>query len=226
MHTRDIDTPALVVDLDILDRNLGRVAGYARQHGLRLRPHTKTHKSIRLAKRQLESGAMGLTVAKVSEAEVMLGAEPADLLVAYPIIGRAKLELRMEVARRTRVTVALDSVFAARQLSDAARAAQQEIGVLAEVDVGLGRVGVAPGEALVQLAQSISKFPRLRFEGIAFYPGHIKDMGEAGQRALAQLAELLRSILFDFRRAGIEAGIVSGGSTPTLFHSHELRSEE
>ena len=128
----------------------------------------------------------------------------------------------MEVARRTRVTVALDSVFAARQLSDAARAAQQEIGVLAEVDVGLGRVGVAPGEALVQLAQSIAKLPWLRFEGIAFYPGHIKDMDESGQRALGQLAELLRSILSDFRRVGIEVGIVSGGSTPTLFHSHEL----
>ncbi|MGA9624863.1 MAG: alanine racemase, partial [Bryobacteraceae bacterium] len=91
MLVREIDTPALVVDLDILDRNLHRVAGYARQHGLRLRPHTKTHKSIRLAKRQLELGAVGLTVAKVSEAEVMLGAGPADLLVAYPIVGRAKL---------------------------------------------------------------------------------------------------------------------------------------
>ena len=159
MFVRDIDTPALVVDLDILERNLGRVAGYARQHGLRLRPHTKTHKSMRLAKRQLELGAVGLTVAKVSEAEVMLGAGPADLLVAFPIIGRAKLERLMEVARRTRVTVALDSVFAARQLSEAARGAQLEIGVLAEVDVGLGRVGVAAGEALVQLAQSIGKLP-------------------------------------------------------------------
>src|ERR1017187_880080 len=215
MHLSEIETPALVVDLDILDRNLRRVAGYASRHGLRLRPHTKTHKSIRLAKRQLELGAAGLTVAKVSEAEVMLGAGPADLLVAFPIIGRAKLERLMEVARRTRVTVALDSVFAARQLSDAARAAQLEVGVLAEVDVGLGRVGVTAGEALVQLAQSLAKLPWLRFEGIAFYPGHIKEMDESGQRALAQLAELLRSILSDFRRAGIEVGIVSGGSTPT-----------
>jgi D-serine deaminase-like pyridoxal phosphate-dependent protein len=211
----EIDTPALVVDLDVFERNLHRVAGYARQHGLRLRPHTKTHKSIRLAQRQLQAGAIGLTVAKVSEAEVMLGAGPADLLVAFPIIGRAKLERLMQVARRTRVTVALDSVFAAR-------AAQLEIGVLAEVDVGLGRVGVAPGDALLQLAQSISKLPWLRFEGIAFYPGHIKDMDESGQRALAQLAELLREILSDFRRVGIQAAVVSGGSTPTLFHSHEL----
>src|ERR1035438_6305747 len=91
MDVSEIDTPALVVDLDILERNLARVADYARGHGLRLRPHTKTHKSVRLAKRQLALGASGLTVAKVSEAEVMLAAEPGDLLVAYPIIGHTKL---------------------------------------------------------------------------------------------------------------------------------------
>src|SRR5271157_5005841 len=107
MHVSEIETPALLVDLDILGRNLRRVAGYAAEHGLRLRPHTKTHKSIRLAKRQLELGAAGLTVAKVSEAEVMLGAEPADLLVAFPVLGRSKLERLMRVARRARVTVAL-----------------------------------------------------------------------------------------------------------------------
>src|ERR1044071_8570907 len=100
MHVSEIDTPALVVDLDIMERNLRRVADYSREHGLRLRPHTKTHKSPRIGRRQLESGAAGLTVAKVSEPEVMVGAEPSDLLVAYPIIGRSKLERLMAVARR------------------------------------------------------------------------------------------------------------------------------
>src|SRR3954468_17131828 len=98
MHISEIDTPALVVDLDIMERNLRQVADYARSHGLRLRPHTKTHKSTRIGRRQLDEGAAGLTVAKVSEAEVMLGAEPADMLVAYPIIGQRKLERLMEVA--------------------------------------------------------------------------------------------------------------------------------
>jgi D-serine deaminase-like pyridoxal phosphate-dependent protein len=222
MHVAEIDTPALLVDLDILERNLGRVAGYAKEHGLRLRPHTKTHKSVHIARLQLQSGAVGLTVAKVSEAEVMLGAGPADLLVAFPIVGHAKLQRLTEVARRARVTVALDSAFAAHQLSDAARAAQVEIGVLAEVDVGLGRVGVSPGEPLLQLAQSIANLPHLRFEGVTFYPGHIKSLDEAGLHALAQMSELVQSILADFRRAGIEVRIVSGGSTPTLFHSHEI----
>jgi len=222
MHVSEIDTPALVVDLDIMERNLRRVADYTREHGLRLRPHTKTHKSPRIGRRQLENGAAGLTVAKVSEAEVMVGAEPPDLLVAYPIIGRSKLERLMAVARKTRVTVALDSTFAARQLSDAARAAQVNIGVLAEVDVGMGRVGVSPGEPLVHLAQCIEKLPHLTLEGITFYPGQIKDLDEPGRRALAQLSDLVRAMRSDFRDAGIEIKIVSGGSTPTLFHSHEV----
>src|SRR5689334_17392284 len=111
MHVSEIDTPALVVDLDVMERNLRRVAEYTKEHALRLRPHTKTHKSPRIGRRQLDSGAVGLTVAKVSEAEVMLGSDTPDLLVAFPIIGRTKLARLMEVARKTHVTVALDSSF-------------------------------------------------------------------------------------------------------------------
>jgi D-serine deaminase-like pyridoxal phosphate-dependent protein len=221
-HLSEIETPALVVDLDILDRNLHRVADYASKHGLRLRPHTKTHKSVLLAKRQLELGAAGLTVAKVSEAEVMLGAGPADLLVAFPIVGRAKLTRLMEVVRHTDVTVALDSVAAARALSDAAREAQVAVGVLVEFDAGLGRVGVAPGEPLLQLARAVRELPHLEFRGLTFYPGHIKDLDAEGLRALVQLSELVGHIRTDFERAGIAVAIVSGGSTPTLFHSHEI----
>ena len=222
MHISEIDTPALVVDLDIFERNLAKVADYAREHSLQLRPHTKTHKSVRLARCQLAGGAAGLTVAKVSEAEIMASADPASLLVAFPVIGQTKLDRLTRVARKTPILVALDSIFAARQLSDAARAAQVEIGVLAEVDVGLGRVGVSPGESLIQLAQVIGKLPHLRFAGITFYPGHIKSLDESGQHALAQLSALVAETLGDLRTAGIEPGIVSGGSTPTLFHSHQV----
>jgi D-serine deaminase-like pyridoxal phosphate-dependent protein len=225
MRVSDIDTPALLVDLDAMERNLRRVADYTQKHGLRLRPHTKTHKSPRIGRRQLELGAAGLTVAKVGEAEVMLDAAPADMLVAYPVIGRAKLERLMAVARRTRVTVSLDSLFAAQQLSEAAQAAGGgivKIGVLAETDVGLGRVGVSPGGELLDLARGIERLAGLSFEGIAFYPGHIKDNGAAGRAALAALGGLIQSMLADFRREGIAVRIVSGGSTPSLYHSHEL----
>ena len=222
MHVAELDTPALLIDLNIMERNLRRVAEYAKAHGLRLRPHTKTHKVPAIGKLQLASGALGLTVAKVGEAEVMLAADPPDLLVAYPIVGQAKLDRLMRVARQIRVTVALDSVLAARQLSEAARRAQINVGVLAEVDVGLGRVGVSPGEELLQLAQDIERLPGLTFEGIAFYPGHIKVLGDAGVKALQHLGRLIQAMLDDFRRAGIAVRIVSGGSTPTLFHSHLL----
>jgi D-serine deaminase-like pyridoxal phosphate-dependent protein len=222
MVVSEIDTPALLVDLDVMERNLGRVADYTKAHGLRLRPHTKTHKSPRIGRRQLDLGAAGLTVAKVGEAEVMLDAAPHDLLLAYPVIGRSKLERLMAVARRTRATVSLDSLAAAQHLSEAAQTAGVEVGVLAETDVGLGRVGVTPGAELLELARAIARLPSLSFEGIAFYPGHIKDNGESGQAAMAALARMVASILDDFKRAGLRAGIVSGGSTPSLFHSHEL----
>src|SRR5258708_39849534 len=157
MHISELDTPALLIDLDIFERNLCRVAEYAKANDLRLRPHTKTHKVPAVGKLQLASGAVGLTVAKVGEAEVMLASGTPDLLVAYPVIGRSKLERLTEVARKTRITVALDSSFAARQLSEAARQAQVSFGVLAEVDVVLGRAGVASGTVLGPQHQAVEQ---------------------------------------------------------------------
>lgn len=218
----ELDTPAILIDLDVMERNLQRVAGYTQEHGLRLRPHTKTHKIPALARNQLQLGAAGLTVAKVGEAEVMLQAEPPELLLAFPIVGSQKLERLMQVARKTSVTVSLDSLEAARQLSGAAEAAHIDIGVLAETDVGLGRVGVLPGEPLRQLIEEIRRLPNLRWEGVAFYPGQIKTLDEAGERELEKLAELLDKMLSDLARAGLKPRIVSGGSTPTLFCSHLL----
>jgi len=223
MNIAELDTPALVIDLDIMERNLRRVADYCKAHSLRLRPHTKTHKVPAVGRKQLDSGAVGLTVAKVGEAEVMLGANPPDLLVAYPVMGRSKLERLMQVARKTRVTVATDNLGIAEQLSDAAREAQVEVGVLAEVDAGLNRVGVSPGPELIELARGMLRLPNLRFEGIDFYPGHIRDTGERGLEQIRKLNELIQCILDDFRREGIEVRVVSGGSTPSLFHSHEVR---
>ncbi len=224
MHISELDTPALVIDLDIFEANLLRVQQYADRHGLRLRPHTKTHKSPEVARRQLTLGAAGLAVAKVGEAEVLAGAPgdvaPFDLLVAFPVVGAQKLERLMRVARRTPVTVALDSEAAARPLSEAAQTAGVEIGVLVEVDVGLGRVGLVPGPEAVNLAILISTLPGLRFRGITFYPGHIRNPdGEDAQKFQA-LGTVLRGLLGELNKAGLEAEIVSGGSTPTLFHSH------
>jgi len=221
-HVSELDTPALLIDLDIMERNLRKLADYSADHGLRVRPHTKTHKIPALARRQIELGAAGLTVAKVGEAEVMMQVSPQDLLVAYPIIGTSKLNRLMQIARKTHVTVSLDSLFVAGQLSDAASTVPDGIGVLAEVDVGLGRVGVAPGEPLLELIRGIQRMPNLRLEGLAFYPGQIKSLDEGGQRALRSLGDLLEKTVAEVRAAGFNPKIVSGGSTPTLFHSHLL----
>ena len=222
MRVSDLETPALLIDLDIMERNLSRMAAYSKEHGLRLRPHTKTHKIPALGRKQLDLGAAGLTVAKVSEAEVMLCAGPEDLLIHYPIIGRRKLERLMDVAAKTRVTVAVDSVFAASQISGAARERQVQIGILAEVDVGLGRVGVQPGEEFIQLVQGIQRLPWLSLEGITFYPGQIKSLDEAGMRQIDQLSATVDGILKDLKRIDFTPKIVSGGSTPTWLHSHRV----
>jgi D-serine deaminase-like pyridoxal phosphate-dependent protein len=144
------------------------------------------------------------------------------LLIAYPVIGRSKLARLMEVAGHTQVTVSLDSLEAAKQLSEAAQAAGREIGVLAEMDAGMGRVGVDPGSELVALARAIAALPGLRLEGIAFYPGHIKMLDEEGHRAVGQLGELIGAVLRELKAAGLAVSIVSGGSTPSLFESHTI----
>ena len=222
MNIAELDTPALLIDLDIMDRNLGRMAEYTRTHNFRLRPHTKTHKIPSLAERQIGLGAAGLTVAKVGEAEVMMKAKPPELLVAFPVIGKQKLDRLMTVAKTTRVTVSLDSLTAAAQLSAAAQAAAQTIGVLVEIDAGLGRVGVHPGPDLLSLVQALASLPGLSFEGIAFYPGHIKVLDEAADTALAAVGTLLDGIVRDLEAAGFPVKIVSGGSTPTLYRSHQV----
>lgn len=221
MNIHEIDTPAILIDADRMERNLQRVADYARSNGLRLRPHTKTHKIPALGRRQLDLGAVGLTVAKTTEAEVMMCADPPDLLVAYPVIGAQKAARLAAIAGRTRVTVSVDSIEAARTVSDAASAAGVRIGLLAEVDVGLRRVGVQPGSDLIALLQAIDAMPSVDQVGIAFYPGHIKESDGSG---IAELNALLDSAVEECRAAGFSVEVVSGGSTPTLFHSHRIHA--
>jgi D-serine deaminase-like pyridoxal phosphate-dependent protein len=215
---QDLDTPALLIDLDIMERNLHRVADYAASHNLRLRPHTKTHKSLLIGRKQLAMGAAGLAVAKTGEAEVMLGAEPRDLLVAYPVIGEAKVRRLTSLAAITCITVAVDSLYGAQQLSQSAAAAGVRFGILVETEVGLGRVGVAPSDALA-LTRAIQALPNLDWRGLTFYPGHIKNQDEA---KIAELSATVGCMREEFVQAGLTPEIVSGGSTPLLYRSHDI----
>jgi D-serine deaminase-like pyridoxal phosphate-dependent protein len=222
MTIDELDTPALVIDTGVMQRNLRRMADYAARHKLRLRPHTKTHKIPALGRMQLDLGAVGLTVAKPGEAEVMLAAGPQELLVAYPTVGPRKLQRLTEVARRTRLLMSLDSVEVAQGLSEAASSAGVRVGVLTEIDVGLGRVGVAPGPALDALVEFVATAAGLDWLGLAFYPGHIKSLDAEGLAALRRVGSLLEETIAGLRARGFEPQIVSGGSTPTWEHSHEL----
>ena len=215
-----IETPAPVVDLDRLDRNIARVADYARSHGLALRPHVKTHKSQRVAVAQIAAGAAGLTCATPREAEVMQAAS-GDILVAYPPVDPKRAE-RIARLEADRVTVALDSVEAIDAMSRAASDAGRTVQVYVELDLGMHRVGVSSAAEAIVLARRITDARGLEFSGIAFYPGHVRqDVGEQNASVRA-VAEALGAAVDGLTAAGVSPPVVSGGSTPTLWRSHEM----
>src|ERR1700752_5286879 len=219
MHISELETPAVIVDLDVMERNLSRVADYCRTHRLLLRPHTKTHKIPELAKRQIASGATGITVAKLGEAEVMLDAGIDDILIAYPIVGTEKTTHLAHIAERAKVSVSLDSEEAAREISAAASRQGTTIGVLVEMDVGFGRCGLSNENDLVTLAQKITELPALEFKGLMFFPGHFGVGPDQRATLRAQVNEFLKRSMAAFDRAGVPLSIVSGGSTPTAYES-------
>jgi D-serine deaminase-like pyridoxal phosphate-dependent protein len=216
-----VDTPALVVDLDRLDANLSRAAEYAASHGLALRPHVKTHKSPYVAAAQLRLGAKGLTCATPHEAEVMSEVSD-DILLAYPPVGRVRARRIAALPASLRVTVALDSEQAARELARAARDARRDIGVYVELDLGMHRVGTPTVDGAVALARYVTECDGLRFEGLAFYPGHIRQPVAEQAASLETLDTELTRALERFHDAGLPPRVVSGGSTPTLWRTHEV----
>lgn len=218
----DLETPALVVDLDRMERNLDRVADYARTHGLALRPHIKTHKSPRLAREQLDRGAAGVTCATPFEAEVM-AAVADDVLVMYPPVGPQRADRLARVAGRVRkLSVALDSETAARELSRAASGAGTAVHVLVELDAGMHRVGLPSVDDAVRLAKLVSGLPGLVFSGIAFYPGHVRAHVDEQEEQLRELSRFVARVREAFTRAGLAVAVVSAGSTPTLFATHRI----
>jgi D-serine deaminase-like pyridoxal phosphate-dependent protein len=217
----ELPTPALVIDTVVVERNLETLGKYCAQHKLKLRPHTKTHKSISLAKRQLAHGATGLTVAKIGEAEVMREASN-DLLLAYPALDAFRSAHAAELARELTLRVAIDSTQAAEVLAAAAKKAGSKIGILVDLDMGFHRTGVQDVATAVTIAQHVAKNTSLRFDGLFFYPGHLKSSSnpESHAGALKEISSKLSEAIDTLARSGLQCGIVSGGSTPTAFQSH------
>jgi D-serine deaminase-like pyridoxal phosphate-dependent protein len=186
-----LDTPALYVDLDALERNIARMQARCRDWHVGLRPHTKTHKIAEIAALQLDAGAIGITVAKVGEAEVLPG---DDVLVAYPVL-KEKLPRVRELMKTRRVAVAVDSVEAARDLKG--------VRAVVEVDVGVGRAGVQSPEDAVRVAKACDAFA-----GVMYWPSWLDEQG------FRAACERLDAVLSALQKEGLEPEIVSGGSTP------------
>lgn len=203
------DTPYLEVDLDVLDANIAAMAALAAERSLALRPHAKTHKCLEIARRQLDAGAAGLTVATVAEAECFVDAGCTDVFIAYPVWAAGKRGERLAaLAGRAALRVGVDSVQGARALARAAGGLE----VLVEVDSGHHRTGVAPEAALdVALA---ARDAGLVVRGVFTFPGHGYGPGTAA-RAAAEEAEALRRAAEALGSAGFGPLVLSGGSTPT-----------
>lgn len=212
----EIDTPALLVDLDLLSANVRRFASIAERAGVRLRPHIKTHKTIEIARMQLSAGAGGITCAKVSEAEVYAEAGITDIFIAYPVIGREKARRAAQLSRRCHLIVGVESAVGVRHLSEAASEAGVTLNVRVELDSGLKRTGIAP-EAAEQLCRQIQAAQGLQLDGIftfrgASFPGaptrDPQELGRLEGEWMVAQAERLRA-------ADIPIQEVSVGSTPT-----------
>jgi D-serine deaminase-like pyridoxal phosphate-dependent protein len=226
-NVAEVETPVAVVDLDRFERNVDRLQRYADTHAIELWPHTKTHKSVELARHQLARGAAGLTIAKSGEAEVM-AATGSRILAHYPPLGREKADRLARVAAEgCELTVALDGPGPAGTLSAALVALGATAEILIEADVGLGRTGVRSAEEAVALARTIDALPGLTVTGLGCYPGHCR--GPELEQLLAAVDERLRELRDALLGAGIACARISGGSTPTRYLTHttcvnELRS--
>lgn len=216
-------TPYLRIDLPRVRENLARLSAYTAEHGIGVRPHTKTHKSVKFASLQMEAGAVGLTVAKIGEAQVMAPLD-ADLLVAYPAIDPVRRQALAELAREHPVHCAVDSTLAGDVLDDAAAEAGSVIGILVDLDVGLGRTGVQSPEQARALGEYVAGRAHLRLDGLFCYPGQVWAATDRQGPALGAVEQRLAATLELWRAAGLEASIVSGGSTPTAYQSHLMPS--
>ena len=204
-----IETPAAVVDLDMLDANITRFQSYMDEHGIANRPHIKTHKIPPIAHMQMDAGAVGITCQKIGEAEIMFDAGINDIFIPYNILGERKLERLMHLARRATISVTADSETTVRGLATAARGAQLTLPVLVEFDSGMGRCGVQTPEEAATLARTISAAEGLEFGGLMSYP------------TSPTVREFARSTAALLAPDGIAVERVSGGGTPQMWHAHE-----
>lgn len=220
MPREEIDTPVLLVELEDLEYNIEKMAAHFRDANKYLRPHSKSHKTPAIAHKQLAAGAIGITCAKLGEAETMADAGIGDILIANEVVGRKKIERLMLLAQRCDIMVAVDHAANLADLEEAAQAHGSKPRVLVEVNIGHNRCGVAAAQA-VALAQQVAAAKNLRFAGIMGYEGHIVDLEDDGEReqGARQCLQRLVDARAAIEAAGIDVGICSSSATGDYYIS-------
>ncbi len=214
MTLDEVETPALLIDLDAFERNLRHLAD-AVPASLRLRPHAKTHKSPEIALRQMALGAVGVCCQKVAEAEILVAGGVGDVFVSNEVVGASKLKRLAALAHQARVSVCVDDRGTVDNLNEAARNAGVNLTVLVEIDVGANRCGVAPGEPAVALAGAVAKSSHLTFGGLQAYHGAAQHFRAHAERraAIQRAADLAASTRDALRRHGIDCPLITGAGT-------------
>lgn len=209
-----IETPAVVIDLDRAEANIRAYQRYCDDHGLKLRPHIKTHKLPRLAEYQLAQGAVGITCQKLSEAEAMVDAgRMQDVFISYNILGSAKINRLRRLAERIKVSVVADSACVVNGLSDGFANRELPLPVFVECNTGADRCGVPTPQAAAILAHQISVLPGLSFAGLMTYPP---------ARQATKVAAWLQQARDMIRSGGLDVPVISSGGSPDMWHAHEM----
>lgn len=211
----ELDTPALVIDLDVAESNIATLQGFADEHGVGVRPHAKTHKSAYWGLKQMRAGAVGICAAKVGEAEALVWGGVPDVLIANEIVSPSKISRLAALASRANVAVAVDDEANVRDLSEAAQAAGVEIGVVVEVNVRLDRCGVEPGEPTTALSKIVDSTPGLRYEGLMGYEGHIAGEPESRRAETMEAVEKFLRAREEVVASGLEVEVMTAGGTST-----------
>lgn len=221
--TESFPTPFLIIEEAVLKRNIDCIGNYANGHGFAVRPHVKTHKSIRIARMQLAAGATGLAVAKVGEAEVMASLGSVDLTIAYPAVGRIRAGRIAELSLNQTVRVAVDSAYSIEELGRAALEHYTVIGILVIFDAGLHRCGITDPGQIVRIARQAEEHAGLRFDGIQMYLGHLYGDAARDPKNFEQINRLWEPVYESLCASGLHPETVSSGSTPSLEKTHLIR---
>jgi D-serine deaminase-like pyridoxal phosphate-dependent protein len=216
-HWTELETPALLLDVDLAQRNIAHMAARAAEMPVAVRPHFKAHKCLEIARFQVEAGAIGLTVATLAEAAALLRAGLDNVLVANQLVQPSQIEALAEISLGARITILVDEAANLEAISATARAAGSEVGVMVDVDTGMGRCGVRRVEDARELALLAERLPAVRFDGVSAYEGHCTPIMDTGERAVCsrEAIEVMAGFITAIREAGIDVPAVSAGGSTT-----------